>query len=71
MNLQMKRSFYVTTPSLLKWPDIKWIIDRTARITIHFIIFAFLFFGKGRPWHLNNYAVWIHSKARTSHDKNM
>ena len=28
-------------------------------------------FGQGVPWHSGKYKVWIHSKTRTWHDKNM
>ena len=28
-------------------------------------------FKQGVPWHLGNYRVWIHSKMRTWHDKNI
>ena len=28
-------------------------------------------FEQGNPWHSGNYRVWIHSKTRTWHDKNM
>ena len=29
------------------------------------------YFEQGVPWHSGSYRVWIHSEARTSHDKNI